>query len=101
MKNLHNILLEVYNEVYKHTKPKLDFKKAYEKGEVTETDWFMEYFMIEEEQQKIMNEVMKKHKLKKFEKTIIENSYWLGCSPTSNEARWKRERNKTDSKTTV
>ena len=99
-KKLIQILLEIYSEVYKHTKPKLDFKKAHKQKELSQADWFTKYYMPEPQQQRIMEKVMKKYKLNKHDKQTIKNSYWLGSSPTSNKTRYEREVNKKMTKNT-
>lgn len=46
-------------------------------------DFFLDYELCDSEQEKIINRVINKYKLKEYERRCIKTSYWLGCSPSS------------------
>jgi hypothetical protein len=73
---LTKILLECYIEAYKFIG--VNFHEIDKKE-----DFFLDYELCDSEQEKIINRVINKHKLKSYERQCIKNSYWLGCSPAS------------------
>lgn len=77
---LTDILLECYIEVYKFIG--VDFH-AIDKKE----DFFMDYELCDSEQEKIINRVINKYRLKEYQRQCIKNSYWLGISPSSTKIK--------------
>jgi hypothetical protein len=88
-KKIDKVLLDIYQELYKNAEPSADFSKMMETGEVTEEKFFLKYYLDDDSQMKIINEVLKKHKItdeyykRKFLQSII-----LGSSPTSSKRAW-------------
>jgi len=75
------ILLKIYEEVYKHTAPKLDFKKALKTGLTEAPGWFDEYTINEKTEKEILDSFFKDNKLTKREITSIVEEYNLGSAP--------------------
>jgi len=75
------ILLKIYEEVYKHTTPKLDFKNALKTGLTKESGWFEKYTIDEKTEKEILDSFFKDNKLTKREITSILEEYNLGSAP--------------------
>jgi len=75
------ILLKIYEEVYNHTTPKLDFKKALKTGLTKESGWFENYTIDEKTEKEILDSFFKDNKLSKREITSILEEYNLGSAP--------------------
>jgi len=75
------ILLKIYEEIYNHTTPKLDFKKALKTGLTKESGWFEKYTIDEKTEKEILDRFFKDNKLSKREITSILEEYNLGSAP--------------------
>lgn len=81
MKHLEKILLEVYEEVYK--KLGVNIHELIENGTTQKENWFMNYTMLQSEQEEILEKVLSKYKLNGRERKVLRINYWLGGSPKS------------------
>jgi len=90
-KQLWKICMDIYKELYKNAQPPANFKKLIKSGETKKHNWFMNYYLSDKEMNQIINKHTKKHKLGKRDKKVVHFEVWLGCSPTSNKKRWKKE----------
>ena len=81
LSNPEKVLLEVYRTVY--SKLNVDIDELIENGTTKKEEWYMEYEMIDEEQNLILEEILKKSNLSKYDKENVRFSYHLGCSPKS------------------
>lgn len=79
MRKEEKVLMEVYRTVYKELG--IDLDKLIEDGTTKENMWFMRYEMSLERQEEILNDILSKSKLNKYQKRTVEINYWLGCSP--------------------
>jgi len=75
------ILLKIYEEVYKNTTPKLDFKKALQSGLTKEPNWFENYEIDESTEKDILEKAFKDNRLTKREREMIIGEYNLGSAP--------------------
>ena len=82
-KYLDKICMEIYRKMYKEATPSVDLDELIKKGVTKKEGWFMDYYLDEERQVEIIDEICKKYKCNKWERNKIENSIWLGASPTS------------------
>jgi len=82
-KYLWNVCMEIYREMYKKATPSANFDELIKKGITKKEGWFMDYYLDEETQEKIVDKICKKHKLNKYEKRKVKAAICLGCSPTS------------------
>ena len=78
---LWNICMDIYRDMYKKAVPSADLDKLIEQGVTKKKGWFSDFFLSQEEQQKILDFYCKKHHCSKYEIQKIENEVWLGCSP--------------------
>lgn len=87
-KNMNNIVMEMYKELFKAAKPSADFEKMIKSGEASKPDWFMRYYLPMDKQQAIINKIAKKHKLNEMEKRGLSIEACLGSSPNSSIETW-------------
>lgn len=80
-KKLIEIVLDIYQEIYKEATPKADFRQLMKLGVVKQEGWFMDYSLSEQKQTKIIDKHCKKHRLTKKEKNRVGLEVTLGCSP--------------------
>ena len=85
-KLFNNIVLPIYFEMYLAAEPSIDFNKILEE-EVTNSNWFMDYYLDQKTQDEIIDWYIKRnksrYKLTKREVRLINNTVNLGCSPRS------------------
>ena len=66
---------EIYKELYKECGVDFDsIDKSYD-------NWFLDYFLAQEKQDEIVENILKTKKLSKLSKQAIRNSIVLGFSP--------------------
>jgi hypothetical protein len=79
------IVLECYTRLFKAASPSADFGKMLENAKTNsngeKTIPFMDHGITQKDEEAILDEIAKKYKLTKFEKSIISNTVILGCSP--------------------
>jgi len=80
---LWNICMEIYREMYKKATPSADFDKLIERGITKKRDWFRDYYLPLEEQEKVINKYCKKYKCSRIEKEKIRFEVLFGCAPSS------------------
>lgn len=79
MKNDEKIMLEIYKAIYE--KLGVDLDELIE-NDITKKDrWFLEYYMPNEQQEEIMDSILKTKKIPKWRKDVIKRSLWLGATP--------------------
>lgn len=78
---LWEICKKIYRELYLAADPQADFDNLVETGEAKKPDWFMNYYLDQGFQDKIMDEILNQHSLTKWEKQAIRTEVILGCSP--------------------
>jgi hypothetical protein len=89
-KKIDEIILEIYDVLYKNAEPSADFRQLIEDGETVKPFWFMNYYLSDDEQEAIIEEVLTKHKIKdKYKRRSFKLSVMLGCSPTSTKKEIK------------
>ena len=75
------IMLEIYRAIYK--KLGVNFDEFSTKKEM----WFLEYHMPNEQQEEIMDSILKTKKIPKWRKDVIKHSLWLGATPRGNNEK--------------
>ena len=73
------IMLEIYTAIYKELGVDLD--ELIEDGTTKKEKWFLEYYMPNEQQEEIMDSILKTKKIPKWRKDVIKRSLWLGATP--------------------
>lgn len=73
------MMFEIYRTIYK--KLGVDLDELIENGITKKEMWFLEYYMPNEQQEEIMNSILKTKKIPKWRKDVIKRSLWLGATP--------------------
>lgn len=84
---LWNICIKIYQKMYAETEPKANFKKLWKEGKTAKPEWFMAYYLDQDRQEEILDNICKKHKLTKREKYLVSKEVRLGCSPNTCKER--------------
>lgn len=88
------IAIEIYRRMYKQSQPKANIDKIIKSGEGKKPNWFMKYYLPQEIQEKIINEVLDENKVEGFKRGRFFTEIMLGSSPTSSIEAWKKENKK-------
>ncbi len=83
---------ECLKRMYKESEPSGDIEKIVKSGEGKMPEFFCAYFLSSEREREIIEEVCKEFKLTGLRKRCVENTLWLGSSPTSSKERCEKER---------
>ncbi len=86
---LWEICKEIYRQMFKEANPSADFDKLMMTGESKKDQFFMKYYLSSDRQDEIIEEILKTHKLRNWEKQKIRFEVHLGCSPNTSEKTWK------------
>ena len=73
------IMFEIYRAIYE--KLGVNFDELIEDGTTKKEKWFLEYHMPNEQQEEIMDSILKTKKIPKWRKDVIKRSLWLGATP--------------------
>jgi len=94
-KKIDIILDDIYTELFKNANPSADWERLKKTGEVKKPNFFMYYYLNQVEQDTIINNVLKKYKIKDaWDLRSFRATANMGCSPNSCERTWKEFRNK-------
>jgi hypothetical protein len=84
MKKYDEIYLEILRRMYAESCPPADIDLVIASGEGKIHGWFMNYYLSEDRQRQIIEEVLNENKIKnKRIRQGLTNAVWLGSSPTS------------------
>ncbi len=83
---------ECYRRMFKQSEPSGDFDKIVSSGEGRMPNFFMAYYLSDEKIDKIMEEVFKELKVKKYMHGGIRSGIILGSAPCSNRLTTMKER---------
>jgi len=86
------MIIECYSRLFKKAEPSADFRKMLKSGESRMPNFFMAYYLPDTKAEKIINEIARKYKLRKYEKTQLSTEILLGACPCGNKERVKKER---------
>lgn len=94
---LWEIAKDILQEIYIFAKPSLDFKEEIkENGKFrkdnpeTEPDAYLDHYLPQEKQEKIIQKHLEKHFLNKAEKKKIKTEVTLGLAPAGSKKAWKK-----------
>lgn len=73
------IMFEIYRAIYK--KLNVDLDELIENDITKKEMWFLKYYMPNEQQEEIMDSILKTKKIPKWRKDVIKRSLWLGATP--------------------
>lgn len=79
MNKEEKIIMEIYRAIY--TELGINLDELIENGTTKKRGWFMDYYMPNERQEEIINDILKTKKLSKLRKEVIKRSLWLGATP--------------------
>ena len=80
---------KIMTEIYLKATPQGDWSEL---RTSTENDWFMAYYIDNEELKSIVDSNVKKAKLRSYEDVQIHQAVYLGASPTGNYERFLEKR---------
>lgn len=90
---LWEICLDIYNELYEKSTPSADFSKLKEGkfhvGKGDDPHPYRDYFLEQDEQNKIIENHLEKHDLTDTEETKITTEIHLGASPVGHKEAWR------------
>ena len=82
-KTNEEIILEIYRRMYVQSKPKGNIDKMIKTGEGKMPDFFLGYYLSEEDAEKIFNNIFKEYKIKKYLRPRFKTEIILGAEPCS------------------
>jgi hypothetical protein len=84
-KNEEAALMECYRRLYKASTPSADFDKLVENAKLNERGQkvipFNDYELEQADLDRIINEVMREYKIRKYRRQAFTATIYLGCSP--------------------
>jgi len=60
---ISRVIMECYRELFKKAEPPADFDKLVKTGEAKKENFFMNYYLDDDIQERIIEEICRKHKL--------------------------------------
>ena len=81
--NAVEVLHEVYRRLYAAAEPKGNWDEMVESGEVLQEEFYLKYYLHEDEETEIISSYAKELKLNKRDTLKLINTVVLGSSPTS------------------
>lgn len=78
-------IMEIYRRQFKEADPSGDIDEMIKTGEAKEKDFFMKYYLSQERQNEILEEVCEEFKIKGWLKKQLHHSTVLGSSPTGSQ----------------
>ena len=80
-KKEEQLILDIYRRIYSEIGVDLD--ELIEQGVTKEIGWYSSYFLAQEKQDEIIEEMLKGKRLTKLKKNAIRVSLYLGSLPSS------------------
>jgi len=84
-KKVFAVIDECYRRMYRECEPVGDIDKIKKSGEGKMPEFFMAYYLDQDRQDEITDEVIKELKVPKIQVSMIHNSVCLGASPCGNK----------------
>ena len=84
-KQIWEICMKIYRELYKSATPPDDFDKMILSGEACKDNFFLNYYLPINKQVEIVEKILKRYKLSDRDRRIIEFEIYLGAAPTSHK----------------
>ncbi|MHA1853853.1 MAG: hypothetical protein ACTSUF_10175 [Candidatus Heimdallarchaeaceae archaeon] len=82
-KQLWELCMNIYRELYKKATPSADLDELIKSGETKKENWFRKYYLSQKDIIRIMNKHMKGKRLSRFERNAVRMEILLGSSPSS------------------
>ena len=80
-KKEEQLIIDIYRKIYSEIG--IDLDELIEKGITKREGWFDNYYMSQEKQDEIIEEMLKGKRLTKLKKNAIRASLYLGSLPSS------------------
>ena len=78
-KKEEQLMMDIYRRIYSEIGVDLD--ELIEKGVTKEIGWFNNYFMPQEKQDEIIEEMLSGHKMTRLKRQMLRNTLYLGSLP--------------------
>ena len=75
-------MFEIYRRMYREAEPSADFDELLESGETAKPDWYGRYYLDNNRQDEIIEEVCRKYKVPKHDRLGISAAVHFGCAPS-------------------
>ena len=89
-KKEEQLILDIYRRIYSEIGVDLD--ELIEQGVTKEIGWDSSYFLAQEKQDEIIEEMLSKIKMTKLKRQMLRNTLYLGCLPSSTDFCYKLTR---------
>ena len=76
-KKEEQLILDIYRRIYSEIY--VDFDSV----DKTSDNWFWNYFLAQEKQDEIIEEMLSKIKMTRLKRQMLRNTLYLGCLPSS------------------
>ena len=80
-KKEEQLILDIYRRIYSEIY--VDFDSV----DKTSDNWFWNYFLAQEKQDEIIEEMLSKIKMTKLKRQMLRNTLYLGCLPKGNNEK--------------
>ena len=80
-KKEEQLILDIYRRIYSEIGVDLD--ELIEQGVTKEIGWYSSYFLAQEKQDEIIEEMLSKIKMTKLKRQMLRNTLYLGSLPSN------------------
>ena len=84
-KKEEQLILDIYRRIYAEIGVDLD--ELIEKGVTKEIGWYNSYFLEQEKQDEIIEEMLSKIKMTRLKRQMLRNTLYLGALPKGNNEK--------------
>ena len=81
-KKEEQLILDIYRRIYSEIY--VDFDSV----DKTSDNWFWNYFLVQEKQDEIIEEMLSKIKMTKLKRQMLRNTLYLGALPKGNNEKF-------------
>lgn len=74
-KKEEQLMMDIYRKIYSEIG--VDFDSV----DKTSKNWFLDFFLQQEKQNKIIEEMLKTQKMTRLKRQMLRNTLYLGCLP--------------------
>ncbi len=94
-KNAHKVFHEIYKRLFYEASPSQNYDEILEQNrkEPLKSGWFRKYYLDQDRQDKIVEEVCDEYGVKKWEVNSFKNAVAMGHSPVGVKDAWDGEEN--------
>lgn len=81
-KKEEGLILNIYRRIYSEVG--VDFDSV----DKTSKNWFLDFFLPQEKQNEIIEEMLKTQKMTRLKRQMLRNTLYLGCLPRGNNEKY-------------